>query len=333
MQFLMIDKTTRLSDLADYVHDRNVESVLAANNLPRVPDIGYRFYTMCQQTLSDEGVTPQRKSTILNTMTQDSDVFETAALLSESGWKVFNALNTFPNALRLPDNLTVSESAEVIGNGIHISNEIYDKVMNMLDVDPYLIDPVVFNEYSTIRNVRTTTSQRGSTAVTNWFNLPWGLITLYSSLSNSSMDFPVFPESPSDGVVANYTTMPDMLYQYEPWYVYQSSGPRSNTYTFKIHRDMFSGDHNDGRANELIRFCEANCFPNYDGASVSTATVTLYINGSPLITGIMTQVNVSWDGPIGHDNWYLYFTLELSITEVSDTPLNYTTVMNKPLIG
>ena len=334
MQYLLIKQDARLSDIADIVGDRNVETVLAANNLNRVPNIGQvlnQKYHDILQTAAD--VDPQRKSTLLNSFSGDSDIFEYAALLDESGWKILSTIDAFENSLKIPETIVLPDMAEVIGNGVHIASEIYKSVMHMLSVAPYTIDPVVFNDYSNIRNVRPTVDNKSYEPVTNWFSLPWGRITLYSSISDMSIDFPVYPEEIQDGRVANYTTMPDMLYQYEPWYLYESSGPRSNTYTFNMHRDMFTGDHRDGRANELIRFCEANCFPDYSGAAVITPTVTLYIMGEPLITGIMTECRTKWDGPIGLDGWYLHFTLELTITEISKNALNYSTVMQKPLIG
>lgn len=334
MQYLIINENARLSDIANIVGDRNVEAILAANNLNRVPNIGQVLNQTYQSILSNASeVDPQRKSTLLNSFSSDSDIFEYAALLDEAGWKILSTIDAFQNTLKIPETIVLPDMTEVLGNGIHISTEIYKSVMNMLSSPPYSIDPGVFNEYSTIRNVRPTGEDKSYGPTTNWFPLPWGKITLYSSLSNQSIDFPVYPEEMQDGRVANYTTMPDMLYQYEPWYLYESSGPRSNTYTFNMHRDMFTGDHRDGRANELIRFCEANCFPNYSGAAVVTPTVTLYIMGQPLISGILTECRTKWDGPIGLDGWYLHFTLELTITEISKEALSYSTVRQKPLIG
>ena len=336
MQFLKIDSSTTLSKLADLVGDRNVESVLAANNLTRSPNIGKQLASVTKAAADAVigAVDAQRKMTVLNTLTGDSDVFETAALLSESNWKVLSSTGNLPNTLKIPETITLADSVDVLGDGLGVSSTIYKKVMNSLKNAPHTIDPAIFNTYSSTK--QTQLIERTGTASSDpfqWFNLPWGKISLYSSLVNDKMDFPVYPEEVSDGVSANYTQMPDMLYQYEPWQVYQSSGPRSNTYTFKFHRDMWSGDHTDGKANQLIRFCEANCYPEYNGSAVNTPTVTLYIGGQAHITGVMTECRPKWSGPIGQDGWYLMCELELGITEVSETPLSYSTVMNKGLIG
>ena len=163
--------------------------------------------------------------------------------------------------------------------------------------------------------------------------MPWGEIALYSTLSpDELLYFPVYPNGFDDGVVANYEEMGEMLYQYEPWKVYKSSGPRENTYTFEFHRDMWTGDHRDGCANDLIRGCEANCFPDYDGSLVNVPIVTLYIHGVNHITGVMTSCKVKWDGPIGLDGFYLKCELTIGITEVSPQALSYSTVRNKGLI-
>ena len=193
------------------------------------------------------------------------------------------------------------------------------------------IDPSIFSEYSSRYNQ----SAPGASSVpaVNWFNIPWGEITLYSSLSGDSMDFPVYPDDWANSVQANYDTMPELIYQYEPWQIYKSSGPRSVSYTFKMHRDMWSGDHRDGKCNELIRFCEANCYPRYNGAAVQTSTVTLYIAGQSLITGVLTGVKTSYSGPIGLDSAPLFVDLTLDITEVSTEALNYDSVKRKGVIG
>lgn len=334
MQFLQISRSTKLNDLADAVGSRNLEDVLSLNDLVRTPNIGQQFFDNVQKIISEESnVDYQRKGTILNTFVQDSDVFEEAALSSESSWKVLSKINTFEDRLKIPDTLQLPDSVYIIGNGIAIGNEIYSAAMSDLNTAPHTIRPEIFNSYSTIKNSTITDKLNGINTPLQWFNLPWGDITLRSSIDGESWDIPAYPEEYSDGVVANYTTMPDLLYQYEPWYLYNSSGPRTNKYEFKLHRDMWTGDHRDGRANELIRFCEAQCYPQYNGSAVNIPTVTLYIKGENLITGIMTECNVEWSGPIGLDGWYLAFTLSFSITEIANQALNYNVIRQKPLIG
>lgn len=331
MQFLKISQSTTLSELISQVGARNVDSILSLNMIDRVPNIGAEYQKKYESAQVSEAVKKQTKITRLNTMTSDSDVFETASLLGEDGWRYLEASGSLPGTLRIPETITLPDSTSIVGNGQPVSRVIYDRAIARLNSTSE-IDPSIFNEYSS-RKGSTIVDTTSSTGAMQWFKLPWGLITLHSSLSGNSIDFPVYPEEFEDSIRANYETMPETLYQYEPWQVYRSSGPRTNTYTFKMHRDMWTGDHRDGKCNELIRFCEANCYPEFKGAAVQTAVVTLYIAGKPLISGIMTDVKTKFDGPIGLDDYPLMCTLDITITEVSPEPLNYTKVSEKGLIG
>ncbi len=332
MQMLSINKSATLSGLISQVGSRNVDNILVLNSLKRVPNIGEELYRQYEnKVLGSSEVDNQKKISILNTLTGDSDIFESAALLSSDGWRVLNVTGSLPGMLRIPESIVLPDSTSILGNHEPVKRNVYDVVMHMLESKNSNIDPSVFNDYSSAKGNRIIDTKSVFNPI-QWFNLPWGKITLYSSLSDDSMDLPVFPEEYKDSVTANYETMPDILYQYEPWQVYKSSGPRTNSFTFDMHRDMWSGNHLDGKCNELIRFCEANCYPEFKGASVQTSTVTLYIAGKPLISGVITNVDVSWCGPLGQDNWYLHCSLELTIVEVSEEPLSYTNVRQKGLI-
>jgi len=335
MKFLKIDKNTTLSDLGDIVGERNVDSVLSVNNLPRVVKVGK---VAVDRANSLTGTTDwQTKLSILNTMVGDSDVYEKAALGTENDWNSLSQLNTFPDYFRIPDTVDVAMSDLIIGNGESIPSDIRDKCEYSLKTNiSHEIDPSIFLEYSLASygsfGMSGDSSAESDRNPFEWFKLPWGQISLYSSLSGEMKDFPVYPEEISDSRSASFDQMPSMLYEYEPWYVYKSSGPRQNSYTFHMHRDMWTGDHRDGLANALVRFCEANCFPEYSGSAVNVPTVTLLLNGEKLISGIMNSCKVDWSGPLGLDGFYLELKLTLEITEISDAPLNYTTVMQKGLI-
>jgi hypothetical protein len=278
-------------------------------------------------------VSSQRKMSLLNSLVSDSDVFEAAALQDDEGWKVLSSINTIPGFLRIPATIVLADGADILGGAsIGISKSIYNKAIAYL-IDGVDIDPIIFNNYSDRQSSGALNNRTESADVYQWCKIPWGEITLYSSMNNSSVDFPVYPEEISDERSANYDTMPELLYQYEPWQVYKSSGPRNNTYVFKMHRDMWTGDHRDGKCNELIRFCQANCYPRFNGSVINTALVTLYISGKSLITGVLTSVKTNYSGPYGLDNMPLYVELSLSITEVSQEVLNFDTVSRKGVIG
>lgn len=334
MQFLKVSKSTKLVDVIDKVGQAHIEDLLHLNNLDRVPTIGKSFIKICNDVINNtEPVLLERKISILNRLSADEEVFEIACLMDDDSWKVMSSIGTFPNCLIIPDDIVLPPISDVIGGNGNISDLVFRRAITQM-IESGEVDPSIFNDLSDSQPA-TITNPLGPSYNTPFeaFNIPWGKITLYSSISETSMDFPCYPEVSGDHRNANYTTMPDLLYQYEPWYIYESSGPRQVTYTFHFHRDMWDGNHNTGGANRLIRFCQANCFPRYNGSSVNTSTVALYIEGKCAIHGIITNVSTDWSGPIGHDGWYLECRLSLSITEVANKPLNYDSVMNLPIIG
>lgn len=334
--FLKISDTTTLGELADRVGTNNVQYMLAANNLEWTPSVGKSLVNQQSNAASSsENIEWQRKSTILNTLTDSSDVFETVSLMNETGWKILSSTGSLPGTLKIPDSVSLPSATDIIGDGNPVPRMTYEKAMEGLQNPPHNIDPSIFNEYSSIKPTQIVDTSRynQSSDTFQYFNIPWGEVTLYSTMDGESVDFPVYPEEVSDARSANYSTMPDMLYQYEPWYVYNSSGPRTNTYKFDFHRQMWSGDESDGMANDLIRFCEAQLYPKFNGSAVNGPMVRLYASGNILISGIMNDVSVSWDGPILNDGWYAHCQLELTITEIAEQALTYDSVRQLPTIG
>lgn len=332
MQYLQITPTTKLPDLAARVGQRNVSNVLAVNGLSRCYDIGKQYTDLCHSIISSASeVNWEKKAATLNTFTKDSDIFEAAALATEADWKLLSSLNSFVGMIQLPESVTIPQSADMLGNGEGVSTLIYRRVMDSLKTTQR-VDPAIFNKYSTIKDSKLYDAS-GTPNLFQWFHIPWGEITVHSSIDDMTMDIPVYPEELTDKVQANYTQMPDLLYQYEPWQIFNSSGPVNPQPTFKIHRDMWTGDHRDGKANELVRFLQAQCYPEYDGSAVYSAITTIYIHGRPYVSGILNDVVVNWSGPIGLDGWYLVMEITLSFTEVSQKPLSYSVIKNKPIIG
>lgn len=336
MQYLKITNNTTLSSLSTVVGKKNVDSVLATNGLSRTRNVGQAFTALCKSAISTATkVSTSAKIGMLNTLTSDSEVFEEAALLSDSNWKIMSKVGTLPGTLKMPDGVTIRDSSSVIGGKSgSVSTLVYKSTISSLK-STGRVNPAIFNTYSSSK-LGAKSSRKASDATNNTFigfNLPWGKIQIASSLSSTVMDFPVYPEDYDTSRVANYSTMTDTIYQYEPWYTYSSSGPRTQELTFKFHRDMWTGDHTDGKAEELIKFCEANCFPLYSGSAVIPPTVSIYINGELFISGIMTQVDTHREGPLGHDGWPLYVELTLNITEVAPSPLSYSSIRNATTIG
>lgn len=334
--FLTVPDKLTLKGLASYVGSQSVNKVLNVNGLKRVPNLTKELEARNRKIQQQSYKVPwKRKAELLNSFSTDSDVFEYAAVQDDNGWKVLDQTLSFADAIAIPESVEITRYDDVLGNQTPVSNDVYWKVMNSLE-ETGRVSSALFNDFSTIkpatyRNSRS--SGMPSSGVFQAFNVPWGDITFYSSMSKASKDIPSYPESIKDARSASYTTMPNMLYQYEPWYAYTSSGPRSLSVSFHLHRQMWTGDERDGKANELIRFMEASVYAKYSGSTVATDTCTLYIKGSPYITGIVTSVDVEWTGPIGLDGFYLEFNLTVAFSEVSTRALSYDVVKSLPLIG
>lgn len=336
--FLLVSDNMTLKDLSSYVGSSAVNSVLNLNNLERKRDISGQVDKKFKDIVSQNtnNVSWKRKQEILNIFSTDSDVFEYAATQSEDGWKILDSSMTFYNALAIPETVEVVKYDDVLGNGKPVQSDVYKNVMNSLEAKG-TIDTSVFNDFSTIKPSAPRSSTYSNRSDVNGifqsFNIPWGDITFYSSLSGSSVDIPAYPESIKDPRMATYVTMPDTLYQYEPWYTYSNSGPREVTFEFHLHRQMWTGNETDGQANQMIRFIQASTYPRYKGSSVVSDVCTLYIKGSPYIRGIVTSAEVEWLGPIGIDGYYLEFNLAVTFVEISNKALNYDVVKSMPLIG
>jgi len=237
---------------------------------------------------------------------------------------VLAATGSLLSTLVIPAAVSISTAADVLGNNIPVPSVIYDRAMrSLLETDR--VNDQVFNEFSTRRDAQVVNVSEIE-PIAQWFPIPWGMITLHSTLGDDHLDIPCYPEEFDDGITATYDTMPDLLFQYEPWQIYKGSGPRVNTYEFTMHRDMWSGNHHDGKCYELIQYCKANCYAEFRGAAVHTAIVTLYIASRVEIRGIMTACNVHWFGPIGQDGQHLACKMSITIVEVAEYPLNYARV-------
>lgn len=336
MQYLEVKNDMTLSDLSAIVGERNVDSVLNANGLKRSVNVGKQFYDRVHNEIepSTTTVDAMQKVNIINQFVKDSDLYQKAYLGTSTDWKSLAQYNCFSDAIRIPDEYKVPDSADILGDNTPIPDRIYKQTMATLKADQ--VDPTIFSEYDasysgSLAGIYTDVGNGGS--LSEWFLIPFGAVCLRSYIDDEILYFPVYPEELEDGVTANYDEMSEMLYQYEPWKVYKSSGPREITFTFKFHRDMWSGDHRDGCANHLIRGCEANCYPDYNGSLVNVPMVTMYIEGENFITGVMTSCKVNWHGPLGLDRFYLFCDLTLTIVEVSPTPLSFNAIKEKELLA
>ena len=155
MQFLKISNTTTLDDISDIIGSRNISNVLCINGLNREKHIGKQFKQKCDNIIStSENINWQRQATILNKFITDYDAYEEAAIQSQSGWKILSNLGTFPNALVIPETITLPYSIDMIGGGETVPKNIYEKSMHALYNPPHYIDPSIFESYQNINPMK-----------------------------------------------------------------------------------------------------------------------------------------------------------------------------------
>ena len=332
--YLKIDESMKLKDLSDIVGSKNLPAVLNVNGLERCVNIGAKHLERCERIYESPSVPFKRKEEILNSFSTDSDVFEHASVQDENGWKILSASMAFIDAIKIPSYIDISKSDMLLGNGIPVSNRAYRNAMDRIRSDGSASS--MLDEYSSAKKVELSSnmsSRSADSGLFHHFKVPWGEITFYSSLSGESVDIPVYPHDIKDSRSATYESI-DVLYEYEPIVSYSSSNHSPVSFTFSdIHRQMWSGDELDGEANRMIRFIQASLYPRYRGSNVNSDTVTLYISGKPYITGILTNCEISWKGPIGRDMMQLAFDMTIEIQEVSPMALNYDSVRRLPMIG
>lgn len=361
MQYLVLEGNETLSSLSRLFGQSITSDILAENGIARVPNVAKQWEKQCQDIIANQPkqVSPERKMTLLNKLTDTDDIFEKACLMDDDEWKVFSATQSFTDALKVPESRTLPYSVKVLGAALSkpittapdvalqakaapssqilvarrteralspsnpVSSLTYKRVMKSLKATG-TIGPDIFNTVNTGPSVSLSRRRQGLNIRNSPWAIrpPWGKIQMYSTVLKEMIDFPVYPEELDQNRQASYTSMPDVIYQYEPWITFQNSGPREQSLSFHMHRDLWSGDHRDGQANRLIRFCEANTFADYNGSAVITPLIRFYIDGSLFISGVIKNVEVHWSGPLGLDNWYLEFTLSLAIQEISEQELN-----------
>ena len=139
-------------------------------------------------------------------------------------------------------------------------------------------------------------------------------INCYIIVNGDKVQIPCYPESVSDSNTASYSSV-NPLGRSEPFQIYNNSGPRSVSVSFTMHCEMVG---NYEYVPNLVKLIESATYPNYDNA-VSAVKCTLVIGKSIKITGIITNTETRWYGPI-IDEKYQMVDISFSVTECTGNP-------------
>lgn len=124
--------------------------------------------------------------------------------------------------------------------------------------------------------------------------------------------FPCYPESYSDSHSANVGTQTP-LGRSEPFQMYQSSGPRTVSVSFRMDREMARIE----EIGQIVGITQAACYPTSQGTIIPRCTLVIGNNCS--ITGIIKSVTTNWSDTIIAD-MFMVCTLDFSIEECTGNP-------------
>ena len=129
--------------------------------------------------------------------------------------------------------------------------------------------------------------------------------------------FPCYPESYSDTRNVSVSAQ-NILGRSEPFQIYQNSGPREVSVSFRMHREMCQTT----PIEKLIAAIQSATYPKSSGFEDTVIPkVRLVIGNNCSITGIIANsVQVEWSDTINRNRQYNIATISFSVTECTGTP-------------
>lgn len=168
--------------------------------------------------------------------------------------------------------------------------------------------------WGSVPNSAGITSTTGWRSVGNCVLAPEGMEEVY---------FPCYPETFNDSRQANYSTQ-NPIGRSEPFQIYQNSGPRVVSVSFRMHREMYR---DVTYIDKIVATVFACTYPLNNGNGHITPRVTLTIGDNCSIVGVIdSTVSADWGETIldlGNPNSggkYSTVTLSFSVTECTGNP-------------
>ncbi len=137
---------------------------------------------------------------------------------------------------------------------------------------------------------------------------------------------PLYPESVSESISANFNTT-SILGRSAPLFTYANSGPRTQTISIDLHREMLYGVNitnstfieninTDTVIEELIKTMQAAVLPKYTNITktINPPIVAMRLGDELFIKGIIRNVSTTFRKPIVN-NKYQLCTISFTIEE------------------
>lgn len=159
------------------------------------------------------------------------------------------------------------------------------------------------------------------------------LVDNYIYISHLDEDYrywiiPVSPERIDDQMQSNFAAS-NALGRSAPVFTYSNSGPRTMSFSFKLHRDLMdtanvtkSGSRllvGEDYTENLIRALQSIAVPKYNltNKAVEPPLVAIRIGNEVFIKGVVTSnVSVTYSGPIMSNGKYAEVEVSFTVSEV-----------------
>ena len=232
------------------------------------------------------------------------------------------------------DDITLEEIAEIYNTTVSelmTINNLKQPISDLSSLHGVILVPVIGSGGETFENSESpylgaylrTTEQKvekpryvGLTNVIGSWSQGWCKLTL--SVGGGCI-FPCFPESYSDTRTASFTPQTP-LGRSEPFQIYQNSGPRQVSVSFRMHREMTQST----AIGDCVAVVQSATYPT--GGDQIVPKATLQIGKNCLITGIIDNVSTNWSDTINTYGQYNIVELSFTVTECTGNPKTSGTV-------
>lgn len=219
-------------------------------------------------------------------------------------------------------NFSANDSLQSVADAFHMSVDQLAQINNIqppFDVKLYDLPYLINNQIYVIDDQRTAFPEgiRSYSVVGSGMSGAIGFASQGKcSLAVEGVGtavFPCFPDSYSDSHSVSYASQTP-LGRSEPFQIYQNTGPRTVSVSFRMHREMT----HTTSIGDCVAITQAALYPT--GGDQITPRSTLTIGSNCSITGIVTDVSANWSETINKATTYNVVDLSFSVVECTGNP-------------
>lgn len=138
----------------------------------------------------------------------------------------------------------------------------------------------------------------------------------YIWIDGTTYYFPCYPESYTDSRQSNFTSQ-NPLGRSEPFQIYQNSGPRTVSVSFRMHREMTHNGYDT--VGRIVGAVQSATYPTGNESIIPKVYLSIGRNCS--IWGVIEgQVSAEWSETINKEQQYNAVNLSFTVTECTGNP-------------